>query len=347
MTAMTEIEALIRQNILRMKPYSSARDEFSGMALVYLDANENPFQMDYSRYPDPTQQDLRKRIAQLKGLHHSQIFAGNGSDEAIDLLIRLFCEPGTDNLLTLSPSYGMYPVAADVNNVECRRVMLRETDFDFTADSLLQAADKNTKLIFLCSPNNPTGNLLDRAEILSVLDRFSGITVVDEAYIDFAQAPSYVEFLEKYPRLVVLQTLSKAWGAAGIRLGIAIANYSIIFALMKIKYSYNVNSPAMAIALERLNQEDVMEQQVQQIISERSRLADSLNCLDMVQMVYPSDANFLLVKLLNANAVYDALLRQGVVVRNRHGVDLCDNCLRITVGVPKENDLLIEALEKI
>ncbi|MDR2497016.1 MAG: histidinol-phosphate transaminase [Tannerellaceae bacterium] len=344
---MTEIESLLRPNVVRMKPYSSARDEFSGMALVYLDANENPYPVDYSRYPDPAHTALRGKIAGLKGLHPSQIFTGNGSDEAIDLLIRLFCEPGIDNLIALSPSYGMYGVAADVNNVECRRVMLRASDFDFTADSLIEASDSLTKLIFLCSPNNPTGNLLSRAEIVALLDRFAGIVVVDEAYLDFAASPSFAGLIYKYPRLVVMQTLSKAWGAAGIRLGMAFAHPDVIAAMQKIKYSYNVNSPTLELALARLDREDEMKRQVEEILAERRRLADRLERLPVVVKVYPSDANFLLVKVADANAVYDGLLRKGVVVRNRHGLDLCDNCLRITVGVPKENDLLLEALNRI
>jgi histidinol-phosphate aminotransferase len=329
-----------------MKPYSSARDEFSGMALVYLDANENPYPMEFSRYPDPSHTALRDKIALMKGLHPSQIFTGNGSDEAIDILIRLFCEPGCDNLLTIAPSYGMYAVAADVNNVECRRVMLRPSDFDFTADSLLMAADGRSKLIFLCSPNNPTGNMLCRTEIVSLLDRFEGITVVDEAYLDFAAAPSCAELIDKYPRLVVLQTLSKAWGAAGIRLGMAFANPVAIAAMQKIKYSYNLNSSTLEIALERLDREEDMRRQVEEICAERARLAEGLEQLPTVVKVYPSDANFLLVKVRDANATYEALLREGIVVRNRHGLDLCDNCLRITVGVPRENDLLIDAMRK-
>jgi histidinol-phosphate aminotransferase len=330
-----------------MRPYSSARDEYSGKALVYLDANENPFPIDYSRYPDPAHTELRQKLGRMKGLHPASIFTGNGSDEAIDLLIRLFCEPATDNLVTLSPSYGMYGVAADMNNVECRRALLNPTDFSFTAPSLLRAADSRTKLIFICSPNNPTGNLLNPAEIVALLDSFRGITVVDEAYIDFAASSSFAARLDRYPRLVVLQTLSKAWGAAGIRLGMAFGHPDLIAAMQKIKYSYNLNSPTLSIAINRLDAEEEMRRQVKEIIAERDKLSHSLASIPTVEKVYPSDANFLLVRVNNANAVYASLLRQGIVVRNRHGVDLCDNCLRITVGTPGENRLLVEAISSL
>ena len=317
------------------------------MALVYLDANENPFPIDYSRYPDPAHTELRQKLGGMKGLHPSSIFTGNGSDEAIDLLIRLFCEPAVDNLLTLSPSYGMYGVAADVNNVECRRALLDPATFDFSAQSLLAAADSHTKLIFICSPNNPTGNLLNPDEIIALLDNFAGITVVDEAYIDFSASPSFTTRLADYPRLVVLQTLSKAWAAAGIRLGMAFGHPDVIGAMQKIKYSYNVNSPTLEIALSRLNREDEMRLQVGRIIDERVGLSRSLAALPTVKTVYPSDANFILIRVTDANAVYSALLNRGIVIRNRHGVDLCDNCLRITVGLPEENRLLLEAMREL
>ena len=268
---MKTLQSLVRPNIWNLQPYSSARSEFQGTATVFIDANENPWNPPYNRYPDPLQRTLKARIAEVKGVPEASIFTGNGSDEAIDLLLRIFCEPGVDNIVAIDPSYGMYQVAADINNVACRKVLLR-TDFSLDVDALLAAADAQTKLIFLCSPNNPTGNSLDREEMVRLLHTFEGIVVVDEAYIDFASQPSFLPELENYPNLVVLQTLSKAWGGAALRLGMAFASPAIIGLFNKVKYPYNVNLPAQREALALLNKPEQMEAQRQKVLEERERL---------------------------------------------------------------------------
>ena len=343
---MRTLQSLVRPNIWNLQPYSSARSEFQGTATVFIDANENPWNPPYNRYPDPLQRTLKARIAEVKGVPETSIFTGNGSDEAIDLLLRIFCEPGVDNIVAIDPSYGMYQVAADINNVACRKVLLR-TDFSLDVDALLAAADAQTKLIFLCSPNNPTGNSLDRQEMVRLLHTFEGIVVVDEAYIDFASQPSFLPELENYPNLVVLQTLSKAWGGAALRLGMAFASPAIIGLFNKVKYPYNVNLPAQREALALLNKPEQMEAQRQKVLEERERLRQAFEAAPFQYKVYPSDANFLLVEVGRANEIYAALVEKGVIVRNRNSVSLCRGCLRITVGTVDENTLLLQALEEV
>ena len=343
---MKTLQSLVRPNIWNLQPYSSARSEFQGTATVFIDANENPWNPPYNRYPDPLQRTLKARIAEVKGVPETSIFTGNGSDEAIDLLLRIFCEPGVDNIVAIDPSYGMYKVAADINNVDCRKVLLR-TDFSLDVDALLAAADAQTKLIFLCSPNNPTGNSLDREEMVRLLHTFEGIVVVDEAYIDFASQPSFLPELENYPNLVVLQTLSKAWGGAALRLGMAFASPAIIGLFNKVKYPYNVNLPAQREALALLNKPEQMEAQRQKVLEERERLRRAFEAAPFQYKVYPSDANFLLVEVGRANEIYAALVEKGVIVRNRNSVSLCRGCLRITVGTVDENTLLLQALEEV
>lgn len=340
------ISSLLRPNILALAPYSCARDEFQGgtAQTVYLDANESPYGDEgLNRYPDPLQRELKQRIAEQRGVAPESIFLGNGSDEAIDLVYRVFCRPGIDNVVTLKPSYGMYRVAADINDVECREVALRP-DFSFSADDVLAAADGQTKAVFLCSPNNPSGNLLPAAEIERVVSEFAGVTVVDEAYIDFAPHASWRRRVSSCPRLIVLSTFSKAWAAAGIRLGMAFANPEIISVFNKVKYPYNVNVLTQRRALQLLSDPGRIESEVSTILSERARLADRLSELPMVQHIFPSDANFLLVRFDDAPATYRYLAEHDIIVRSRHSVFLCNDCLRITVGTPDENDALIFSL---
>ena len=335
----------MRPNIRAMQPYSSARDEFHGSASVFLDANENPYNAPYNRYPDPMQWTLKARISEIKGVPVESIFLGNGSDEPIDLLLRAFCEPGKEKMLTTDPTYGMYQVAAEVNNVACVKVPLRE-DFSLDLPALLARIDDATKLIYLCSPNNPTGNSLGHDVIREVLRRFRGIVVVDEAYIDFSAGPSFLRELGEWPNLVVLQTLSKAWGCAAIRLGMAFASPEIIGVLNKIKYPYNVNLLTQEKALELLD-EDRMRTQLAQILQERTRLCRDLSAIPLVRRIYPTDANFLLVDVGDADGVYHKLVEEGIIVRNRNRVTLCRGCLRITVGTPEEDDRLLEALKNM
>jgi histidinol-phosphate aminotransferase len=339
---MFDVNRWVRPNIRAMKPYSSARNEFQGEASVFMDANENPWTPPYNRYPDPLQRRLKERIAELKDIATEHIFVGNGSDEAIDLVVRAFCEPGIDNIVTITPSYGMYEVAAAVNNVKCIKVQL-EPGFKLNAGAVLEAAGDHTKAIYLCSPNNPSGNLLDREEIYRVLKYFPGIVVVDEAYIDFASAPSFTRELVSFPNLTVLQTLSKAWGAAAVRLGMAFASPGIIAVLNKIKYPYNVNQPAQEYALKILSGAEEMQRQLQRILDEREKMSALLSRAPFSYKVYPSDANFILVETGDADALYNALIKAGVVVRNRNNITLCRGCLRITIGTPAENEALLNA----
>lgn len=343
---MKDLQKLVRANIRALQPYSSARSEFHGEASVFIDANENPWNKPYNRYPDPLQKKLKERIGALKGVKPESVFVGNGSDEAIDLTIRIFCDPAVDNVVTIDPSYGMYQVAADVNGVECRKVLLND-DFDLDADRLLAAADDRTKVVFLCSPNNPTGNKLDRAKLYQVLDAFEGIVVIDEAYIDFSTERSFLEELDRFPNLVVLQTLSKAWGGAALRLGMAFASPEIICLFNKVKYPYNISEPTQEQALKLLMNESVMEEQRRLILSERTRLQQALQESPFLFKVYPSEANFLLVDVGDADSTYDRLVQQGVIVRNRNNVSLCRGCLRITVGTTGENDILLDALKRL
>lgn len=341
---MRTLQELTRPNIWKLKPYSSARDEYKGAtASVFLDANENPYNLPHNRYPDPMQHELKAVLAPIKNVRPEQIFLGNGSDEAIDLLFRAFCEPGTDNVVAIDPTYGMYQVCADVNNVAYRKVLLDE-QFQFTADSLLAAADAHTKLIFLCSPNNPTGNDLSHTQIESLLNRFDGLVVVDEAYIDFSSLPSFAGMLDRYPNLIVLQTFSKAWGCAAIRLGMAFASPEIIGILSKIKYPYNVNQLTQQQALDMLNRYEEIGAWVQTLKAEREVLMRQVEALPCVLRVFASDANFFLARVDDASRIYTYLVDRGIIVRNRHSVSLCGNCLRITIGNPFENSQLMEAL---
>ncbi len=342
---MKTLKELTRTNIWNLKPYSCARNEYDGIdASVFLDANENPYNNPINRYPDPLQKELKKRIALYKGVLPEQIFLGNGSDEAIDLVYRAFCEPGIDNVVAIDPTYGMYQVAADTNDVEYRKVLL-DSNYQFSAQRLLDAADDRTKMIFICSPNNPTGNEMDGREILKLIEQFDGIVILDEAYNDFSLRPSMLASLSNYSNLIVLQTFSKAWGGAAIRLGMAFASPQIIEILTKIKYPYNVNLLTQQKALEILDKREEQKEWVAAILKERENVADALLQLPVVEKIYPTDANFFLVKVTDADGIYKYLVAKGIIVRNRNTVALCGNCLRITVGTPAENKILVEALK--
>jgi histidinol-phosphate aminotransferase len=340
------LDKLLRNNIKALKPYSSARDEFSGEAEVFLDANENPFNAPYNRYPDPMQWAVKEKIAELKNIAPEKIFLGNGSDEPIDIIFRAFCEPGVDNVVSIDPTYGMYQVAADINNVEVRKVKLNE-DFSFKAQKLLDATNLYTKAIFICSPNNPTGNLLDKTEIIKLLTEFDGIVVVDEAYIDFSPENSFLSLLDSCPNLIILQTFSKAWGMAGIRLGMAFAQTEIIRVFNKIKYPYNINILTQQKALELIDNEGEKNEWVKIILDERSKMIRKLFKLPFVEVIYPSDANFILVKMNDARGIYEYLTEQKIIVRDRSKVTLCENSLRITIGSQEENKKLRKALKKL
>lgn len=342
---MKTLRELTRPNIWNLKPYSCARNEYDGVdASVFLDANENPYNNPINRYPDPLQKELKERIAAYKDVSPEQIFLGNGSDEAIDLVYRAFCEPGIDNVVAIDPTYGMYQVAADINNVEYRKVLL-DSNYQFSAQRLLDAADDRTKMIFICSPNNPTGNEMDSDEILKLIEQFDGIVIFDEAYNDFSLRPSMLASLSDYSNLIVLQTFSKAWAGAAIRLGMAFASPEIIEILTKIKYPYNVNLLTQQKALEILDRKEEQKEWVASILKERENLADALLQLPVVEKIYPTDANFFLVKVIDADRIYKYLVAKGIIVRNRNTVSLCGNCLRITVGTPAENQTLVGTLK--
>ncbi|HTE29774.1 MAG TPA: histidinol-phosphate transaminase [Chryseolinea sp.] len=341
-----DILKLVRKNILDMKPYSSARDEFHGQAEIFMDANENPYPSPYNRYPDPLQWKVKEKLAAIKGVAPAQIFLGNGSDEAIDLLIRAFCEPYQDSILITEPTYGMYAVCANVNAVKVMNVTLDE-NFDIDLSRFPDLQDSSLKLIFLCSPNNPTGNLINHDRIISLLRDFKGLVVIDEAYIDFTTRQRFVSELPHHPNLVILQTFSKAWGLAGLRLGMCFASPDIIAILNKIKYPYNVNIKTQELALQALEHEENTKAWVKEIIEQRNVLAKDLSALPITRQVYPSEANFLLARVDDAPKTYQYLMERGIIVRDRSNVKLCDNCLRITVGTPKENKDLINALRTI
>lgn len=340
---------LVRENIKRLTPYSSARKEFSGVANIFLDANENsfgsPIGINYHRYPDPLQLEIKKIIAEWNNVKPSEIFIGNGSDEAIDLLFRIFCEPKKDNILICPPTYGMYEVSAQINDVEIKRANLI-TDFQLDFAEINRQIDENTKLIFFCSPNNPTGNSLNRSEILEFAKTFSGIVVIDEAYIHFSEEKSFISEINNLTNLVVLQTFSKAWGLAGLRVGVAFANEEIIRLFNNVKPPYNVSQIAQDAVLEALKEKDQVKKTIEKIITERNKLIENLTELKLVTKIYHTDANFVLVKTVDANSIYDFLLETGVVVRNRNSVELCEGCLRITIGTAEENAKLLEALKK-
>lgn len=343
---MKTLQELTRPNVWRLKPYSSARDEYSGAAAsVFLDANENPYNMPHNRYPDPMQRELKTELSKIKKVSPDSIFLGNGSDEAIDLVFRAFCEPRVDNVVAIDPTYGMYQVCAEVNDVAYRKVLL-DKQFQFSADKLLAAADEHTKLIFLCSPNNPTGNDLLRSEIEKLIQQFDGLVILDEAYNDFSEAPSFLEQLDKYPNLIVLQTFSKAWGCAAIRLGMAFASPAIIGILSKIKYPYNVNLLTQKQAMEMLHRYYEIERWVKTLKEERESLEAAFAALPCTVKMFPSDANFFLVRVTDAVKIYHYLVAKGIIVRNRHSVSLCGNCLRVTVGTRLENEKLIEAMKE-
>lgn len=343
---MKTLQELTRPNIWNLKPYSSARDEYKGFtASVFLDANENPYNSPNNRYPDPLQHELKTELGRTKKVLPEQIFLGNGSDEAIDLVFRAFCEPGEDNVVAIDPTYGMYQICADVNNVEYRKVLLDE-NFQFSAEKLLEATDSHTKLIFLCSPNNPTGNELLRDEIVKVIKGFEGLVILDEAYNDFSNAPSMSVHLGDYPNLVVFQTFSKAWGSAAIRLGMAFASPDIIAILNKIKYPYNVNLLTQKEGLNTLHKYYEIERWVKTLIEERKIFMKDFAKLRCVEKVFPSDANFFLARVTDAVKIYNYLVSLGIIVRSRHTISLCGNCLRVTVGTRVENNRLIDALKK-
>ncbi len=343
---MKDLNQLVRANIYALKPYSCARDEFKGEASVYIDANENPENGPYNRYPDPLQSTLKQQIATIKGVRPTQIMLGNGSDEPIDLIFRIFCEPKTDNVVAIEPTYGMYRVCADVNNVEYRSVQL-DADFALDADKLLAAADEKTKVIWLCSPNNPSGNLLNINEVRKVITHFEGVVVVDEAYIDFAGSESLLNELEQHPNLIVLQTFSKAWGMAAVRCGMAFASETLIGYFNKVKYPYNVNLLTQQFVSEQLTQQERKARWVQETLERRAAMIDELKSLKIVKKIYHSDANFVLAEVDDACDIYKRLTLSGIVVRNRHTVTLCANCLRITVGTQAENARLVEELKKM
>ena len=343
---MISLEQLVRPNIWSLAPYSSARDEYSGKeAHVFLDANENPYNAPYNRYPDPLQRELKQMLAKVKGVPAENIFLGNGSDEAIDLPYRIFCEPGRDNVVAIEPTYGMYKVCADINNIEYRQVLLDEK-YQLHADRLLAACDSHTKLIWICSPNNPTGNSLNRDEILKVVNQFQGIVIVDEAYIDFAQQLSLRQELPTHPNLIIMQTMSKAWGSAAIRLGMAFASSDIIKIYNKVKYPYNVNLLTQLQAMEMLKDPYEVDKWVKTLLQERTRLIQAFIELPICQQVFPTDANFFLARVTDAQTIYNYLVDKGIIVRNRSRVQLCQNCLRITIGTRSENAELLSALRQ-
>jgi histidinol-phosphate aminotransferase len=347
---MFDLDKLLRDNIRKLVPYSSARDEFKGEAQVFLDANENslgsPLTRWYNRYPDPHQWKVKEAISKIKGIPPQHIFLGNGSDECIDLLYRAFCIPGKDNVIINPPTYGMYEVSANINDVEVRRAVLLD-DFQLDLVHLENLVDENTKMIWICSPNNPTANSMNRQDIEIVLNNFPGLVVVDEAYINFSRHKSFIQELSDYPNLVVLQTMSKAWGLAGLRMGMAFASEAIIDVYNKVKPPYNISQVNQELALQALEEVAQVNDMIRQLVTMREKLVTDLAGLPLVMKVYPSDANFLLVKMDNARGIYESLLEDGIVVRDRSKVELCEGCLRITVGTEKENAELVEALRAL
>ena len=342
---MRTIKDLVRPNIWSLAPYSSARNEYSGhVAHVFLDANENPFNGPYNRYPDPLQESLKERLSEVKNVPAENIFLGNGSDEAIDLIYRCFCEPKKDNVVAICPTYGMYEVCANINDVEYRNVMLDE-NYQITAEKLLAACDANTKAIWICSPNNPTGNDINNEEIEKVIENFDGIVIVDEAYIDFSKQKSFSLYINsETSNVIVLQTMSKAWGSAAIRLGMAFAKKEIIAIFNKVKYPYNVNLLTQEQAMKRLKDTQPVEQWVNILLQERERTMEAFGELPICEKIYPTDANFFLAKVKDAQKTYDYLVDKGIIVRNRTRVSLCNNCLRVTIGTREENNELLGAL---
>ncbi len=348
MNKIFNIETLTRESVKKLSPYSSARDEYvsDGSEMIFLDANENPFENGVNRYPDPYQRSLKSLLAEQKGVSEANLLLGNGSDEVLDLIFRAFCEPNQDNIITLPPTYGMYKVLSGINAVENREVLLT-SDFEPNVPEILKRVDENTKLLFICSPNNPTGNAFSKEKVQELLENFNGLVVIDEAYIDFSEQESWLSNLKDYPNLIVTQTLSKAYGMAGIRLGICYASKEIIAVLNKIKPPYNVNQLTQQQALKRVLNQDAVKKEVEQILQERDALIEALKELHFVQKIYSTDANFVLVKVDHANKRYQELLEQQVVVRNRSTQPLCENTLRFTVGTPEENKKLIAILKQL
>lgn len=346
---MFNLQHILRPNIRDLVPYSSARDEFQGEASVYLDANENsfgsPLPQNYNRYPDPLQLKVKQRLSEIKGVPARNIFLGNGSDEAIDILFRAFCRPGIDNVIIVPPTYGMYGVCAAINDIEVRKVMLTPA-YQLDLDGIAEAIDENTRIIFICSPNNPTGNSINREDIETVLANFNGLVVVDEAYINYSRQKSFIQELTEYANLVVLHTLSKAWGLAGLRLGMAFASEEIIEVFNKVKPPYNINEASQELVLQALQNVDQVNGWIRETVSEREKLAGVLSGLEIVEKIYPSDANFILVKTTDPGEIYNYLVSMGIIVRDRSKVELCEGSLRITIGTPAENELLIENLKK-
>lgn len=343
---MKSLEELLRPNIRDLAPYSSARNEYSGrVARVFLDANESPYNAPYNRYPDPLQTELKAAISKVKGVPTENIFLGNGSDEAIDLPYRCFTRPGIDNVVAIEPTYGMYKVCADINDVEYRPVLLND-HFQLEADKILGACDDKTKIVWLCSPNNPTGNSLDRDEMVKILEEFDGIVIIDEAYSDFAKQKSFRHDIANHPNLIVLNTMSKAWGCAAIRLGMAFAHKDIISVFNKVKYPYNVNLLTQQKALEIMKDPFDVDKWVRMLLGERSRMCDAFRLLPICKEVFPSDANFVLARMTDAQAIYDYLVERGIIVRNRTRITLCRDCLRITIGTRSENNELLAALRQ-
>jgi histidinol-phosphate aminotransferase len=347
---MFELDKIIRPNIKNLKPYSSARDEFKGEASVYLDANENafgsPLSQNFHRYPDPMAYAVKMRLSEIKGVPVRNIFLGNGSDEAIDILFRSFCNPGVDNVIIVPPTYGMYEVSANINDVQLKRVNLTG-DYQLNLEGIAEAIDKNTKLIFICSPNNPTGNSINREDIETLLANFNGLVVIDEAYVNFSRQKTFIQELTEYANMVVLQTLSKAWGLAALRVGMAFASEEIIEIFNKVKPPYNINEASQKLALEALQNVDQVNDWIKEILKERDALVLALKNFDFVIDIYPSDANFVLVKTVDADGIYQYLTEKGIIVRNRDKVALCEGCLRITVGTNEENQALINSLKKL
>jgi histidinol-phosphate aminotransferase len=342
---MENLDALVRENIRELKPYTSAREISAGKGYVLLDANENPFGNAFNRYPDPVQTRLKKQIAKMTGVAPGQLFLGNGSDEIIDLVMRLFCQPGKDNIVTIDPTYGMYEVVAKINGTELRKVAL-DDNFDISSGAMLSEADEQTKLMILCSPNNPTGNILNKSEIRKLLDSFPGIVLLDEAYIDFAGDNGFLGEMDQYPNLVVLQTLSKAWGLAGIRLGKAFASEEIVSLLNKVKFPYNVSKINQEIAQKALNRKKQANKKIQRIISEREKMKTRLHTFSFIEHIFPSDANFLLMKVSNSRTLVDFMRRSGILIRDRSELSGCRNCVRLTIGTPKQNQLVLKKMKK-
>lgn len=342
-----DLNTLLRENIKNLVPYSSARDEFKGEASIFLDANENsfgsPLPNPFNRYPDPLQFAVKKRLSEIKGVPPQNIFLGNGSDEAIDLLFRAFCRPGIDNVITVPPTYGMYEVSANINDIAIKKVPLLP-DYQLNLDEIAAAIDENTKLIFICSPNNPTGNSIYREDIETILANFNGLVIIDEAYINYSRQKTFIQELTEYSNLVILQTLSKAWGLAGLRVGMAFASEEIIEVFNRVKPPYNINQASQEIALQALQNVEQVNEWIRETIVQREKLVGSLAALPFVLKIYPSDANFILVKTTDAKGIYNHLVERGIIVRDRSKVELCEGSLRITIGTPAENEQLIEAL---